>query len=60
MSTEHESPSPNQQLIKSRTFSYRDMLDAWVAGRKNLKEWGEGEGDKPDFASWIRSNFDNH
>ena len=43
--------------IKVKTYSYRDMLDAWVAGRKNLVEWGVGEGDKPDFASWIQEKF---
>lgn len=38
---------------KNKTYSYRDMMECWVEGRKNLVEWGVGEGDKPDFSSWM-------
>jgi hypothetical protein len=57
MENEQESNEPN--LCKARQYSYRDMLDAWQAGRINLVTWGVVDGDKPDFGSWMRERFGN-
>ena len=42
------------KYIQSRQYSFKDMLKAWHAGRHNLAEWGDGDGDMPDFMSWMR------
>lgn len=47
----------NKDGCKSQNYSYRDMMDAWTEGRLNLVKWGCGDGDKPDFASWMRQKF---
>lgn len=40
-------------------YSYRDMLDCWIAGRENLVRHGIGDGDKPDFSGWIKEYHSN-
>jgi hypothetical protein len=47
----------NPHPVEIRKYSYRDMLDCWIAGRENLVRWGIGAGDKPDFSSWIKQAF---
>lgn len=55
-----ESESPSSFLTtKNRQYSYRDMLECWVEARKNLVEWGVGNGDKPDFSSWMSKRFND-
>jgi hypothetical protein len=49
--------SLNNDPIQSRKYTYTDMRECWIEGRKNLVEWGIGDGDKPDFHVWIRKNF---
>jgi len=47
----------NPHPVETRTYSYRDMLDCWIAGRENLVRHGIGDGDKPDFSSWMKQFF---
>lgn len=47
----------NNTFYNPRTYSYRDMLDAWMEGRLNLVKWGVGEGDKPGFSSWMYEKY---
>ena len=49
----------NPHPVETYKYSYRDMLDCWIAARENLVRWGVGEGDKPDFASWIKEYHSN-
>jgi hypothetical protein len=44
----------NPHPCKTYQYSWRDMLDCWIAARENLVRWGIGDGDKPDFSVWIK------
>lgn len=41
-------------LPKADLYSYDDMLAAWIAGRDNQRRFGDGDGDTPDFVTWIK------
>ena len=43
--------------IVRHIFKYDDMLKAFKAGRKHMKECGETNKDCWDFATWIKENY---
>jgi len=42
------------RCARERHYNYADMLAAWSEGAANERKYGGGEGDRPDFATWIR------
>lgn len=57
-----EAEHPSEETLTSsasvaareHSYTYDDMLAAWVAGKENERKYGSGEGDAPDFATWIK------
>ena len=41
----------------SRNFTYRDMIEAFNAGRKHMKKCGDTNSDCWDFSTWMQENY---
>ena len=46
----------NSTFLGDRKYTYLDMLDAWIAGKKNEKLYGNGDGDACDFITWLKQH----
>lgn len=48
----------NPHPSEIQKYTYRDMLECWIAGRENIVRHGINDAcDKPDFSSWMKEYF---
>lgn len=52
-----EVEDPKLMKYLGLAYTYEHVLDAWIAGRANLRKYGEEDGDKPDFLSWLKETL---
>lgn len=45
-----------QRLVR-HTFTYDDMVKAFSAGRKHMRECGNTQDDCWDFITWLREQY---
>lgn len=51
----NEKEQENINDIRNISYSYKDILEAWIAGRDNLLKYGDSNGDTPDFLTWLKN-----
>jgi len=49
----------NENKLGDMKYSYLDMLDAWIAGKKNEQSYNSGDGDAPDFITWLKQHVND-
>jgi hypothetical protein len=51
---EKVSSSPWMDALAKRSYTYDDLLAAWIAGRANFRQYGDTGYDAPDFITWLK------
>ena len=52
-----ETLKASAQAVVRCNFSYDDMLKAFIAGRKHMKECGDTNKACWDLSTWIKENY---
>jgi len=49
----------NKNKLDDIKYSYLDMLDAWIAGKKNEQQYKSGDDNAPDFITCLKQHVND-